>query len=335
MKARLLAAVAALSLALPVQALAWGASGHRMVGEAAMAALPAEVPAFLRQPAAVRDVGELSREEDRSKGAGKVHDHNRDSAHFLDLDDEGKLLGGPPFLPLPATRADYEKALQSAGLDSWKAGYLPYSIIDRRQQLTKDFAYWRVLTYARAHERNRARRAWYAQDLARRQAQILRTIGELSHFVGDGAQPLHVTVHYNGWGDYPNPNGYTTGKIHGPFEGDFVFANVKPADVTKAMSPLDVQDTSLERRTTEYLLKTSALVAPLYDLEKAGGLSDGNAQGVAFTTDRIAAGASELRNLIVIAWKMSATSNVGWPVLKVEDVLAGKADPYDFLYGKD
>ena len=335
MKARLLAAVAALSLALPVQALAWGASGHRMVGEAAMAALPAEVPAFLRQPAAVRDVGELSREEDRSKGAGKVHDHNRDSAHFLDLDDEGKLLGGPPFLPLPATRADYEKALQSAGLDSWKAGYLPYSIIDRRQQLTKDFAYWRVLTYARAHERNRARRAWYAQDLARRQAQILRTIGELSHFVGDGAQPLHVTVHYTGWGDYPNPNGYTTGKIHGPFEGDFVFANVKPADVTKAMSPLDVRDTSLERRTTEYLLKTSTFVGPLYELEKAGGLSAGNPQGAAFAADRIAAGASELRDLIVIAWKMSATSNVGWPALKVEDVLAGKADPYESLYGKD
>jgi hypothetical protein len=101
------------------------------------------------------------------------------------------------------------------------------------------------------------------------------------------------------------------------------------------MSPLDVQDTSLERRTTEYLLKTSALVAPLYDLEKAGGLSDGNAQGVAFTTDRIAAGASELRNLIVIAWKISAAGNVGWPALKVEDVLAGKADPYDSLYGKD
>ena len=77
-----------------------------------MAALPSEIPAFLRNPAAVRDVGELSREEDRSKGSGKVHDHNRDAGHFLDLDDEGKLLGGPPFLPLPATRADYEKALQ-------------------------------------------------------------------------------------------------------------------------------------------------------------------------------------------------------------------------------
>lgn len=333
MKARLLAA--ALSLVLPAQALAWGSSGHRIVGEAAMAALPSEIPAFLRNPAAVRDVGELSREEDRSKGSGKVHDHNRDAGHFLDLDDEGKLLGGPAFLPLPATRADYEKALQAAGLDSWKAGYLPYSIIDRRQQLTKDFAYWRVLVYARAHERNAKRRAWYAQDLARRQAQILRTIGELSHFVGDGSQPLHVTVHYNGWGDYPNPNGYTTAKVHGPFESEFVFENVKPADVTKAMSPLNVQDLSLERRTTEYLLKTSTFVVPFYELEKAGGIRNGDPRGVALATDRLAVGASELRDLVVASWRVSATATVGWPILKVEDVLAGKIDPYDSLYGKD
>lgn len=335
MKACLLAAAAALSLAMPLHAHAWGASGHRIIGEQAVAALPVEIPTFLRKTSAVRDVGELSREEDRSKGAGKVHDHNRDAAHFLDLDENGKLLGGPPFPPLPATRADYERALQAVGLDSWKVGYLPYAIIDRRQQLTKDFAYWRVLTYARSHERNAARRAWYAQDIARRQAQILRTIGELSHFVGDGSQPLHITVHYNGWGDYPNPGGYTTAKVHGPFESEFVRANVKASAVAKAMSPLDVRDGSLERRTTDYLLRTNTFLIPFYELEKAGGLSDGDPRGIALATTRIAAGASELRDVIVLSWRASATASVGWPVVKVEEVLAGKVDPFDSLYGED
>ena len=54
--------IAALVVALaPAQALAWGSMGHRIVGESAMQALPDEIPAFLRNPTAVRDVGELSR----------------------------------------------------------------------------------------------------------------------------------------------------------------------------------------------------------------------------------------------------------------------------------
>ncbi len=334
MKAPLLAAVAALSL-LPAQALAWGAMGHRMVGEAAAKTLPAEVPAFLRTPQAVRDIGELSREQDRSKGAGRIHDHNRDAGHFVDLDEEGKLLGGPSFLPLPATRADYEKGLQAAGLDSWKAGYLQYSIIDRHQQLAKDFGYWRVLTYMAAREKNPQRRAWYKTDLVRREAQIRQTIGDLSHFVGDGSQPLHVSVHYNGWGEFPNPKGYTTARVHGPFESEFVFENVKPADVTIKMAPLKSCDCPIEKRTADYLMETSAQVIPFYELEKAGGLKPQDRRGVEFAATRLAVGASELRDMIVSAWRVSDKVTVGWPVLRVDDVLAGKVDPYDSLYGKD
>lgn len=77
----LLAAV----VSVPVQALAWGASGHRIIGRVAVAALPTEVPAFLRTPQAVDDAGELSREPDRSKGSGRTHDSDRDPGHYLDL----------------------------------------------------------------------------------------------------------------------------------------------------------------------------------------------------------------------------------------------------------
>lgn len=327
--------IVALVVALaPAQALAWGSMGHRIVGEAAMRALPGEIPAFLRTPAAVRDVGELSREQDRSKGAGRIHDHNRDAGHFLDLDEDGKLLGGPSFLPLPATRADYEKGLQAAGLDSWKAGYLPYSIIDQHQQLTKDFAYWRAVKVAASREKNRERRAWLSRDLVRREAQILQTIGNLSHFVGDGAQPLHVTVHYNGWGEYPNPKGYTTARVHGPFESEFVFDNIKLAAVSAKVAPLHSCDCPIEKRTVDYLSATATEVIPFYELYKAGGIRSGDARGVAFATDRLAVGASELRDMVVSAWRASANATVGWPVLRVQDVLAGK-DPYDSLYGKD
>jgi len=336
MRRRILAlSLLAVVSAVPVQALGWGATGHRIVGRTAQAALPADLPPFLRTAQAVDDVGELSREPDRSKAAGKVHDSDRDPGHFLDLADDGTVLGGPRLDALPATRADYETALRAAGTDSWKAGYLPYSIVDRWQQLAHDFAYWRVLTAA---EKNRAwvrHRAWYAADRRRREAQILRDIGELSHFVSDGSQPLHVTLHFNGWGPYPNPAGYTQAKVHGPFEGDLVRASVRKAAVAREMTPLRLCGCAIDQRAADYLAETNRRVIPFYELEKAGGLQPGDPRGPAFARDQLARGASELRDQIVEAWTASAGLAVGWKPVSPADVAAGRVDPYPALYGAD
>ena len=301
-----------------------------------MEALPEEVPAFLRDPTVATDVGELSREPDRSKGAGKIHDSNRDPGHFVDLDDGRRVMGGPVFAaPMAPTRADYEASLQAAGIDSWKAGYLQYSIVDEYQQLTLDFAYWRVLKAAEQYAVDPGRRAWFAEDRARREALLKRTLGYLSHFVADGSQPLHVSVHYNGWGDYPNPKGYTTARIHGPFEGEFTRANVSLPALKAQMRPFESCDCPIEARTVDYILTTFEQIEPLYALEKAGGLEDADPRGAAFATERAAAGASELRDLIVEAWRDSADSQVGWKPVKVADVEAGRVDPFDALYSVD
>lgn len=326
-----LAAVAA----APEQALAWGATGHRIVGRTAEAALPADLPAFLRTPRAVADVGELSREPDRSKDAGKVHDSDRDPGHFLDVSDDGTVLGGPRLEALPATRAAYESALRAAGADSWKAGYLPYSIVDRWQQLAHDLAYWRVLKSAEANRAWASHKAWFAADRRRREAQILEDIGQLSHFVGDGGQPLHVSVHHNGWGDLPNPAGYTSARVHGPFEGELVRAAVRPMEVAARLSPLRLCHCPIEQRTADYLAGTYQLVIPFYELEKAGGLKPGDPRGPAFARDQLARSASELRDQIVEAWLASADEAVGWKPVSPADVAAGRVDPYPSLYGTD
>jgi hypothetical protein len=335
MKALRILAVAAAVVAAPGVLLAWGASGHRMLGEAAMRALPAEVPAFLRTEKAAIDVGEFSREPDRSKGSGKLHDSDRDAAHFIDLDQDGKVLGGPPMLPLAATRADFESQLRAAGLDEWKTGYLPYSIIDRWQQVVTDFAYWRVLKAAEANPAWKAHQPWFTADRVRREALILQDLGELSHFVGDGSQPLHVTTHFNGWGEGPNPNGYTTARVHGPFEGDLVQATVKPAAVAAKVAPLKLCGCTIEQRVAGYLTTTAQQVVPFYDMEKVGGLKPGDPRGTAFAVERIAAGSSELRDMIVEAWRASANRQIGWKPVAVQDVLSGKVDPYPALYGTD
>src|SRR5215472_13408655 len=148
MKRLLAAACAALMFAAPTGVWAWGSSGHRMIGQAAMRALPAELPAFLHTAQAAVDVGEFSREPDRLKRAGRAFDSDRDQGHFLDLSDDGTVLGGPKVTALPPIRAEYEKALQAVGQDSWKAGYLPYAILESYQVLLENFAYWKVLTAA-------------------------------------------------------------------------------------------------------------------------------------------------------------------------------------------
>ena len=330
-----LAIAAALATVIPNSVLAWGSTGHRFIGEAAMKALPAEVPGFLRTPQAALDVGEYSREPDRAKGAGRAHDSDRDPGHFLDLSDDGTVLGGPSLSALPTTRADFDAAERKAGADSWKAGYLPYSIVDRWEQLAKDLAYWRALSAAEANPAWAAHKAFFTADRRRREGQILLAIGELSHFVGDGSQPLHVTVHFNGWGDFPNPAGYTTAKIHSPFESDLVQASVTEAGVMARMAPPKDCKCVLAKRVSDYLSATGALVAPLYQLEKAGGLAPGDPRGPAFATQQIAVGASELRDLVVEAWRVSASETVGYKPISVADVVAGKVDPYMALYGVD
>lgn len=329
-----LALAAAVALT-PASSFAWGGAGHRMVGQIAIRALPAEIPAFLRSKQAVEDIGELSRELDRSKGAGKLHDSDRDAAHFVDIHDDGTVLLGPAFLPMPATRADYEAQLRAANLDVVKAGYLHFAMIDRWQQLVSDFAYFRVLEAAEKNPAWKANQAWFAADKKRREALIMHTVGDLSHLVGDGSQPLHTSTHYNGWGDYPNPQGFTTARIHGPFEGDMVRSTVMPAAVEAALLPPRDCGCAIEKRVVDYLLTTNKFVDVLYRVEKAGGLSPGDPRGPQLAAARMGAGASELRDMIVLAWQASATVKVGWRPVAVQDVLSGKVDPYPALYAID
>jgi len=317
------------------QALAWGSTGHRWIGRAAIETLPAEVPPFLRTAAAAEAVGELAREPDRSRNAGKQHDADRDPGHFVDGGDDGRIGGVVPFTALPATREDYETALRAAGVTSWKMGYLPYSIIEDWQQLTKDFAYWRADDAAARLSKNAAHRAWFRTDRALREQLIFADLAPLSHFVGDGSMPLHASLHFNGWGPYPNPNGYTQAKVHVPWEGVYVRGNVPYRTVLAKMTPFSDCGCPIEQRVGAYLMADLATVVPFYELEKAGAFNGTDPKGADFTAGRVAAGASELRDEIVLAWRASEKGKVGYPEVAVADIESGAIDPYDALYGLD
>ena len=112
------------------QALAWGDTGHRLVGEEAMRALPKGLPAFLYRMQSIRDVGQFSREPDIWRKAGAIHDAERDPAHLMRLDDNGLSLAGTELTVMPATHSDYDAAVRARSGEPRKAGYLYYSLSD-------------------------------------------------------------------------------------------------------------------------------------------------------------------------------------------------------------
>jgi len=185
--ARLLSAVVVF-LCCAENVLAWGSTGHRLIGRLAVEALPAELPAFLRGEAAAQAVGELAREPDRWKGAGKVHDTGRDPAHFLDLGDDGRVLGGPALAALPPTREAFETALRAVGADSWKAAGCP--IGPRRLAATgQGLRLLAVDTAAARTVADAAHRAWFVGDAAEREALILRDLGSWATMSATAASP--------------------------------------------------------------------------------------------------------------------------------------------------
>jgi hypothetical protein len=319
--------VVILAAAVPSQALAWGATGHRLIGVLATKNLPDEIPAFLRTPEAIAQIGELAREPDRWRAAGKAHDAERDPGHFVDAADDLTVLGGPALKALPPTRQDYDTALRAVGSTQYKAGYLPYSIVDGWQQLKQDFAYWRVAAAGEKFATSESDRAWFAADRKLREMLTIRDLGVWAHYVGDASQPLHVSVHYDVWGSYPNPEGFNTVRgFHARFEGAFVRANVSEADVAALLVPYRDCACAIEARTADYLVATQSFVIGLFRMEKARAFDGVNKDGKAFAAARLAAGVDELRDMAIDAWRASGDAKVGFQGISVKDAEAGHID---------
>lgn len=324
-----------LTLACAGQACAWGSTGHRLISRLGVETLPDTLPAFLKDPVTIAQIGELGREPDRSRGAGQPHDADLDPGHFIDLTDDGKTLGGVSLDAMPANKDAYTVALHAGGSSLQKTGFLYYNILDGYLQLAKDFAYWRIDRIGEARSTDPRERAWYVSDRKERELIIIRDLGYWSHFVGDASMPLHVSVHYNGWGDYPNAKGYTQDHIHVPFEGPFIHDHLTEASVRAAMPAPGACDGTVGACTVAYFRAGLAKVEPLYQLWGEGAFAKGDARAVGFANERVAAGAAMLRDLITRAWRDSADETVGYPGVKVSAIEAGAPLAFTTVYGDD
>src|SRR5207237_3509396 len=97
-------------------------------------ALAPDIPEFLRTPEAARQIAEVARQPDWSRG-------ELNAANYVLVGDDLKISRGPALTALPDSRERYDAALRSTGSNQYAAGYLPYAIIDGWQQLAMDLAY--------------------------------------------------------------------------------------------------------------------------------------------------------------------------------------------------
>jgi hypothetical protein len=260
-----------------------------MINRLAASTLPADMPAFLRSPAAVDEIEYLGPEPDRWRSAAEPElSAAQAPEHFIDLE-PADALG-----PLPRRRLDFEAKVFAAGQRPEKIGLQPWEATEVWERLKAALREYRNLAAA-------------GKDTHPVEAAVIFYAGWLGHYVGDGSQPLHTTIQYNGWTG-PNPNGYTTDhQIHWQFEGPFVAANLHEPEVRAKMTQPKAILGDLFDNYVAYLRHSNSYVEKVYQLEKAGGfVGAGTIESREFTAERLAAGASMLRDMIYTAWLESA-----------------------------
>ena len=281
-----IAAYLVLSVAPP--AIAWGEEGHRYINRVASEHMPEDMPAFFRN--ATTRLSFLGFEPDRwrdSRELYKALTEVNGPDHFIDIDKPAN------FEALPNDRYSYADWLRAQGKDPKDIGFLPYSILEGYQKIQVLFRMWRD----RQHE---AERDQIEQN-------IIYYAGVVGHYVADGSQPLHTTIHFNGWSTSSNPQLYTREPLHWRFEGEYVKAQVKPEDFSGLVkTATKLQDPFAD--IVKYLLQSYDRVPELYRMDKTArwDANNRNAESKKFVTERLAAGSQMLANLWYTAWIGSA-----------------------------
>ena len=310
--------IAAVLGALTFNAGAWDYEGHHAINELALASLPADFGGFTLKPAMKNRIAFLAGEPDRWRNVGDLPlKHSNGPDHYIDLEDL-KLYGlTPETLPLmrydfvaviareraahpdkfppidPAKDADHTREL---------SGFLPWAITENYEKLKSCFSYLKAFQ----------KYGGTPEEIANAQANIVYVMGVMGHFVGDGSQPLHTTMHFNGWvGD--NPHGYTTNlKFHQWIDGGY-FRQTGGIDVEKLVGKIHPaeriknagQPDGMFRDAVSYIVEQNKLVGPLYELEKEGKLTgegDKGLEGRPFLDGQLVKAGQMLGDIWYTAW---------------------------------
>lgn len=348
MKPALLTLTALLPLFPANVSRAWDYEGHRIVHHLALAALPPEFPAFVRSPANAERIAFLSGEADRWRNVPDLplkHSGGSWTDHFCDLEyipeagldletvssfryefavqfAAGRAANARNFKPIdPARNADRTQ--------EWP-GFAPWAITEHFGRLRSGFSYLRVYEELGTPE-----------EVENARANVVYMMGVLGHFVGDCAQPLHTTKHYNGWAG-ENPRGYSTWNgIHAWIDGGLaakagirlepLLPRVTPATVI-SLAPREDRRDPMFVAVFDYLRRQHSMVEPLYLMEKEGKLGQADGAKVhddarAFVEQRMLEGGRMLSAIWLTAWRGAVPDTYLRAALGRREAAAAKTAP--------
>jgi hypothetical protein len=273
---------------IPASVWGWGSKGHATVNRLAVGAAAPRLPAFMR--AAADQITYNGDEPDRwREESGTQLAVAQAPDHFFNSEYWGSIA------TIEKDRYAFMAKLVERKIDLAKVGYLPYAIVEEYGRLRNAFRIWRRARTASERESARANAVFYA--------------GVLGHYVADGSQPLHLSIHYNGWADgEPNPRNFTRNRMfHSRFETAFVTRAIDASRVRqKVQPPQRLPD--VFGAVKGYLIQSFNDLEPVYELEKSGEFNPESprSKGTEFVERELARGATMLSNLWYTAWLESA-----------------------------
>ncbi|MGO8838911.1 MAG: hypothetical protein ACLQAH_13290 [Limisphaerales bacterium] len=311
-------AVAATVAALTFNAGAWDYEGHYAINKLALASLPADFGGFKLMPEMKERVAFLAGEPDRWRNLSDLPlRHVNGPDHYMDLEDLRWYGLTPETLPLlrydfvadiararaahpekfppidPARDADHTREL---------SGFLPWAITENYEKLKSCFSYLKTFQ----------KYGGTPEEIANAEADVVYVMGVMGHYVGDGSQPLHTTMHFNGWVGR-NPNGYTTNRTFHPWIDGGYFRQTGGIDVAKLAAKIHPagriknagEPDGMFRDAVNYIVEQNKLVEPLYELEKEGKLTgegDKGLEGRAFLDAQLVKAGQMLGDIWYTAW---------------------------------
>jgi hypothetical protein len=286
------AAVIVSLLISPVSLFAWGEKGHLMINRVAIDAASSKLPEFMNADREHLIFNAFEPDRWRTEGRSPMN-IAQEVDHYFNSE------GRDSFSTLPEDRYSFIKQLNERRVDL-RVGYLPYAIIENYGRLVNAFRYWRNAKTPTDRESSRANAVYVA--------------GVLGHYVGDGSQPMHVTVHFNGWlAGVPNPKNFTRDNgIHSRYETAYVNAAI---DINRVRPKVRIPGRlpNVWESIKQYLSDSFSEVEPMYEMEKAGEFNPEKprAKGTEFIAAELSRAGTMLAALWYTAWLES-----GEPVRK-------------------
>ncbi len=286
---------------------AWGVRAHTWINRVAVRTLPADGPVFLKG------------HEDWIAYLSVIPDAwRRPSEPFL------KMLEDPNhgwfkeqfafMTEIPRSRYEFVLKLYDEQRRLAAAGDPAAALTNVRWTGTMAYAavegYERMVTGMRTYRALQSRK----EDTRFAELEVAYAMGWTGHYTADGAQPLHDTVHHDGW-QGANPQGFTTDpRVHGVFETRFVdLMTLEGGDIEPKVGPVRVLADPFAA-IVAHLDEAGRHTEQVYRLEKAGALADGaHAEARALVVQQTARGAALLRDLAHTAWVRSGEPPVNDP----------------------